>query len=131
MTEYRVRATPWAYGWELDIPGVGVTQSRNLRAAEAIVRDYIRLDLGKAEAAKCRVTIVPTIEGATVDIDNIRSLQSQAERMQAEAASASRALAARLRNAGATGADIAHLLGVSAQRVSQLLKDTTASTTRR
>ena len=131
VTDYVVRATPWRHGWELDIPGVGVTQSRNLREAEATVRDYISLDLGDVEAIKCTVTIVPTIAGHEVELERIKALQNQAESMQAAAASAAREVAAALRNAGATGADIAHLLGVSAQRVSQLLKDTAKTPTRR
>jgi hypothetical protein len=123
VSDYVVQATPWAHGWELDIPGVGVTQSRSLRDAEAMVRDYINLDLGEVEAIKSTVTIVPVIAGRELDVDRIKSLQEQAEKLQAAAAAAARELASRLRKAGATGADIAHIMGVSAQRVSQLLKD--------
>ena len=57
MTDILVRATPWAHGWELDIIGVGVTQARNLREAEAMVRDYLALDLGEVEAINAKVTI--------------------------------------------------------------------------
>jgi len=131
MSDYVVRATPWAHGWELDIPGVGVTQSRSLREAEATVRDYINLDLGEVEAIKSHVIIVPTVAGREIDIERIKALKSQAESLQATAAAASRELAAVLRTAGATGADIAHLLGVSAQRVSQLLKDSHSSSSHR
>jgi hypothetical protein len=123
MSEYLVRATPWAHGWELDIPGLGVTQARSLREAEATVRDYINLDLGEVEAIKSHVVIVPMVAGREIDIDTIKALRSQAESLQATAAAASREIAALLRKAGATGADIAHLFGVSAQRVSQLLKE--------
>jgi DNA-directed RNA polymerase specialized sigma subunit len=123
VTDYIVHATPWAHGWELDIPGVGVTQSRSLRDAEAMVRDYINLDLGEVEAIKSHVTVVPVLAGHEIDVEKIKALQAQAQNLQAAAAAATRELAALLRKAGATGADIAHVLGVSAQRVSQLLKD--------
>jgi DNA-directed RNA polymerase specialized sigma subunit len=130
MSEYVVRATPWAHGWELDIPGVGVTQSRNLREAEATVRDYISLDLGDVEAIKSHVTIVPTVAGREIDVERVKALQNQAESLQASAAAASREIAALLRKAGATGADIAHLFGVSAQRVSQILKESRSPSSR-
>ncbi|HVA60069.1 MAG TPA: hypothetical protein VNG13_05975 [Mycobacteriales bacterium] len=123
MSEYIVRATAWAHGWELNIPGVGVTQSRNLREAEAMVRDYINLDLGEAEAITCRVSIVPVVAGREIDVAKIKTLQAQAQAAQERAAVAAREVATLLRKAGATGVDIARVLGVSAQRVSQLLKD--------
>jgi hypothetical protein len=41
---YTVRARHWERGWELHVEGVGVTQSRTLARAEAMVRDYLRLD---------------------------------------------------------------------------------------
>jgi DNA-directed RNA polymerase specialized sigma subunit len=123
LSEYVVRATPWAHGWELDIPGVGVTQSRNLREAEAMVRDYLNLDMGEVEATNADVKTVPVIKGRDIDIEKVKALQERAEAVQRSAATATRELAAKLRKAGASGADIARLLGVSAQRVSQLLKD--------
>ena len=39
-----MRAKQWARGWELHIVGLGVTQSRSLRDAEGMARDYIALD---------------------------------------------------------------------------------------
>lgn len=45
---FLVRAKRWARGWELDINGLGVTQSHTLDAAEAMARDYIATDLGIA-----------------------------------------------------------------------------------
>jgi hypothetical protein len=48
MTTYTVLAKRWKRGWELHIDGVGVTQSRTLNDAEAMVRDYIALDTGAA-----------------------------------------------------------------------------------
>lgn len=131
VTDHVVRATPWAHGWELEIPGVGVTQSRNLREAEATVRDYLSLEFGKTEARNAQLKIVATIGGREVDLEMVKTLQRTAEGMQAAAASATRELAAGLHNAGATGTDIAYLLGVSAQRVSQLLKDTVSTPSRR
>jgi hypothetical protein len=44
MKTYTVRAKQWTRGWELHIDGLGVTQSRSLRDAEGMARDYIALD---------------------------------------------------------------------------------------
>jgi hypothetical protein len=44
MKTYKVRPKRWERGWELHIDGLGVTQSRSLRDAEGMARDYIALD---------------------------------------------------------------------------------------
>ena len=54
----------------------------------------------------------------------MRAAVDHAERAQRAAAARSRALALRLREAGLTGADIAVVLRVSPQRVSQLMRTT-------
>jgi hypothetical protein len=41
---YQVTAKRWERGWELHIDGVGVTQSRTVKDAEAMVRDYLHLE---------------------------------------------------------------------------------------
>lgn len=63
MKTYNVRATQWEHGWELDIDGVGVTQSHGLGDAEMMVRDYIALDLG-VPSDSFGVDIAPDFTGA-------------------------------------------------------------------
>ena len=59
---YNVTAKRWEHGWELHIDGIGVTQSRLLSGAEAMVRDYLSADdLSDAETAE--VTIYPDLDG--------------------------------------------------------------------
>jgi hypothetical protein len=59
---YNVIAKRWEHGWELDIDGIGVTQSRLLSGAEAMVRDYLAADdISDAETAE--VTIRPDLDG--------------------------------------------------------------------
>jgi hypothetical protein len=41
---YHVTATRWEHYWVLNIDGIGVTQSEGLDDAEAMVRDYLRLE---------------------------------------------------------------------------------------
>jgi len=47
LSLFTAHATRWARGWELHIDPVGVTQSRTLRDAKAMIRDFIAPDLGK------------------------------------------------------------------------------------
>jgi DNA-directed RNA polymerase specialized sigma subunit len=119
---YAVRARRWARGWELHIDGVGVTQSRNLSEAEGMVRDYVALDLD-VDPDSFDVVIVPEVgDGFDERIEHVRRSIREAEQAQAQAAERSRALVGQLATQGLTGKDIAKVLGISPQRVSQLLK---------
>jgi CRP-like cAMP-binding protein len=121
---YTVRAKRWERGWELHIRGVGVTQSHGLADAEMMARDYIEMRTG-AEQGSFEVCVVPEI-GAGLDEETAQAREAvrQAEEAQRVAAAQSRAVARRLRSHGLTGRDISKVLGVSPQRVSQLLADT-------
>jgi hypothetical protein len=123
VTVYRVTAKRWARGWELHIDGEGVTQSRSLADAEGMVRDYVAL-LHDVAVDSFDIEITPEVGGGLDDsVRTAREAVASAETARRSAAKASRAVAARLRGAGLTGRDIAVVLGVSAQRVSQLLRD--------
>ena len=127
MSTYTVHAKRWAYGWELHIEDadgaeVGVTQSRGMAGAERMVRDYLAFDLG-ADPDSFDVIIRPEVDPATTDeLAELRRLRAEAERAQNAAAVKARLLARRLQAAGLRGADIAKVLEVSPQRVSQLIK---------
>jgi CRP-like cAMP-binding protein len=121
-TTYEVRAKRWERGWELHITDVGVTQSHTLRDAERMVRDYISLDTGMAPDA-FDVVITPEIGGELGERTAAARLAvAEAEQARHAAAARSRDAARELRSAGLTGRDIAAVLQVSPQRVSQLLK---------
>ena len=122
MKTYDVSAKRWEHGWELHIVGVGVTQSRTLWDAEEMARDLIsrREDL---PADAFTVTITPQIgDGIDEETRAARDAVTAANQAQRQAAAKSRAAARRLRQAGLSGRDIAIVLDVSPQRVSQLLK---------
>ncbi len=121
MSNYKVTATRWEKGWELDIEGVGVTQSRSLRDAEEMVRDYIRLDLGADEARTASLDVEVLIEGLETEVEEVRSEIERVAREQLEVAAHSRAVAGKLKDAGLTGSDAARVMGVSEQRFSQLV----------
>jgi DNA-directed RNA polymerase specialized sigma subunit len=121
MSTYNVRAKRWAHGWELHIDGVGVTQSRNLDGAERMVRDYIE-SLTDKDTSGDEVTIKPEVGGGLDEATQAaRESSAAADRAVREAAARSRKVARDLKEAGLSGRDIAAILRVSAQRVSQLL----------
>lgn len=123
MTTYSVRAKRWAHGWELHIADVGVTQARNLGEAEQVVRDYIET-LTDHDTAGDQVTITPEVGGGLDEATRAaREAVAAADRARRDAAARLRQVARALRQeAGLSGRDIAAILHVSAQRVSQLLK---------
>jgi len=124
VTSYSVTAKRWKRGWELHIAGEGVTQSRSLAEAEGMVRDYISLMRGVPDGS-FDVEITPEVGGGLDQaVREARDAVRDAEAARRSAAQASRMVAARLQAAGLTGRDIATVLGVSAQRVSQLLRET-------
>jgi hypothetical protein len=123
MSTYSVHARRWAHGWELHIDGIGVTQSRNLDGAEQMVRDYIESLTGR-DASGDVVMIKPEVgDGLDEATQAAREAVTAADRAVREAAAQSRKAAHDLKDAGLSGRDIAAILRVSAQRVSQLLKD--------
>jgi hypothetical protein len=123
VTTYRVEARRWARGWELHIEGEGVTQSHSLNDAEGMVRDYIAL-MHNVPPDSFDVEITPVMgSGLDEAVRSARQMVTDADLARREAAVHSRAIAGRLSRAGLSGRDIARVLGVSAQRVSQLLKD--------
>jgi DNA-directed RNA polymerase specialized sigma subunit len=130
-TVYQVLARRWTRGWELHIDGVGVTQSHSLVDAEDMVRDYIVLALDVAPDS-FEVAITPEVgDGLDEDVQTVRREIREAEEAQLRAAERSRFLVRRLIAKGLSGKDTAKVLGVSPQRVSQLLKSTSNNRTRR
>ncbi|MDN5914136.1 MAG: hypothetical protein L0I76_03315 [Pseudonocardia sp.] len=120
---YFVAARRWERGWELHITDaaggeVGVTQSRTLSGAERMVRDYLALD-DLADAAP--IEIRPELDPATDRrVATTRAKVREAEEAQAVAAAESRAVVKDLKASGLSGSDIAKVLHLSTQRVSQL-----------
>ena len=122
MTTYNVTARHWKHGWELHIDGVGVTQSRNLAEAETMVRDYLESLTGTDVGDLVVVISTEVGDGLDEEARAAREAVAAADRATREAAARSRKVARDLRQAGLSGRDIAAILRMSAQRVSQLLK---------
>ena len=117
---YRVTAKRWERGWELHIDDVGVTQCKSVKDAEETVRDYLELDgLDSTAAIDIRYSVGDELDE---EIANARRAVTAAVERQRAAASQQRQVATKLRSRGLRGREIATVLGVSEQRVSQLLK---------
>lgn len=129
---YRVRATRWARGWELHIStaehgevGVTTTRGHNLADAGVMVRDYLMAvyDLTEAEAEAIAVEVEHDLGPEAAErMANMRQLADEAEAAVRAAATASRETVAYLNAQGLNGREIATVLDLSPQRVSQLLK---------
>jgi len=122
---YFVTAHRWERGWELHIADaagqeVGVTQCRTLGGAEAMVRDYLSLDDRDGDAPlEIRPVFDPAVqEQVTASRARIRAAQLEQE----AAAKESRAAVALLDELGLSGTEIARVLQLSKQRVSDLRK---------
>lgn len=123
MTEtYTVTAKRWARGWELHVDGVGVTQSGTLSKAEAVVREYIAFALDLDDENSFEVDVVPQLDTKLAEqVKLARDQVRDAERKQREAAAKQREVAKNLGESGLSGREIAAVLGLTPQRVSQLL----------
>ena len=120
---YRVDARRWEHGWELHVEGVGVTQSKSLHSAARIAREYISLVQSISDESTIDVEILPKIDDALgKEVIAARKAVHEIAERQREVAALSRAAAKDLAGSGLSGADIAVVLDVSPQRVSQLLR---------
>lgn len=90
-----------------------------------MVRDYVALS-EDVEPNSFGVLIAVDLEGDLGEAEEIREAIRRAEDAQRDAAARSRQLALRLKASGLTGADIAVILRVSPQRVSQLVSSARA-----
>lgn len=121
---YRVEARRDGKWWVIRVPEIrGVhSQARRLGDVEYMARDAIALML-EVPADSFDVEVVPTL-GHTVEaeVQRARELRAEAERSQRQASEAQRQAVERLvREHGLTIRDASRLLGLSYQRVAQIL----------
>lgn len=119
VTAHASRVGRW---WAVEVPEVEglFTQARRLDQVPAMVADAAALLLG-CDPDDVDVAVVATLLPGRQDrVEHVRALQRRATQLQAEAAEASRSLIGELRDEGLTVRDVAQLVGVSPQRVSQL-----------
>ncbi len=119
---YRVVAERDGSWWEIRVPELrGVySQARRLADVERMARDAIALMLD-VPPDTFDMTMEPILDGDVVRlVDQARGGRLEAERAAREASEQLRAAVDRLASAGLTVRDIAHLLGLSHQRVAQV-----------
>lgn len=120
---YSVFAKRWKHGWELHIEGLGVTQSKTLATADAMVRDYIESLTDRAVPSDAIITITPDLGAIAEQVTNMNDLYALADRSEREAAKTKKKIVFELRSSGYSVTDMAVILGVTRARVSQLLRN--------
>jgi hypothetical protein len=126
MKRYTVRAVRSDRWWALEVPEVPglYTQVRRLGEAAEMATDALALMLD-VDPSTIEVDVVPVLpRDLTARVERSRALLHQAEEIRDEAAAASRDAARALVSSGLSQRDAAQVLGVSFQRVSQLVQDT-------
>jgi DNA-directed RNA polymerase specialized sigma24 family protein len=114
-------ARKWEHGWELWLDGEAATQVATLDRAEQQVRDYLDTEEPEVDHRSWNVTVVPDIGVLGDEVTAARNATESAIAASAAAASQSRRVVRRLREAGFSVSDSAAILGVSRGRVSQLV----------
>jgi DNA-directed RNA polymerase specialized sigma subunit len=129
MYEYKIEVVRDGRWWMVNIPEIdGVTQARRLAEAKTMAREYIALDQNipfddiNIETASVRIQeplFRELLEGAR----EIREVRSRARQLEEKANEMVREYCQWLTTYGVPVRDIAELLDISPQRVSQLAND--------
>ena len=121
---YTARARRSGRWWAIDVPELpGVySQARRLDRVEPMARDAIALflDVDPATFDVHLETNLPS--DLRQDVDEVGRLRAEADRLQAESSGAMRRLTRELLGRGLSVRDAAEILGISHQRVSQLVR---------
>lgn len=122
MSTYRATAAREGRLWTVDVEGVGVTQGRNLTEARAMAADLVAIMTGELESSIDVDLQVNLEQGIAQEIADTKAAIDDLAARQREVAAHSRHAARHLVEVvGLSGRDTATILGVSPQRVSQLL----------
>jgi predicted RNase H-like HicB family nuclease/predicted XRE-type DNA-binding protein len=121
---YTARARRSGRWWAIDVPELpGVySQARRLDRVEPMARDAIALFLD-VDPATFDVRVETNLPSdLRRDVDAVGRLRAEADRLQAESSGAMRRLTHELLGRGLSVRDAAEILGISHQRVSQLVR---------
>lgn len=120
---YTVRAQRRERWWILvtpEVPGA-LSQVRSLVQAEEYIREAIAFIL-HVEPGSFNVNVVPDLPGLTEKAAQVRADIAALDAAQRKVAAQSRDVVAQLKAQGLTQQDIAAVMGVSPQRVSQIAR---------
>ncbi len=124
--EVKIHAERTGEGWSAKVAGPDgftVTAKRLDQCKELVVERVKLLAEQKGNPEVCEVVVKVDAElpGIICDLEAAKEKMQQAQKLQEEASSEIRNVVMRMRDEGLTMRDIAVLLGVSPQRVQQLL----------
>lgn len=124
MRTYTAKATREGKYWVVTVVGVGVTQARGLREAQVMAEDLVSAVKGLRKG-QFAVDLRPELDvRLTRAVEAARRANERLDVQRRAASATSRATVRELVEVGGlTGRDAAVVLGVSPQRVSQLLAD--------
>jgi DNA-directed RNA polymerase specialized sigma24 family protein len=124
VTTYRVIATQEERFWLLSVPELDVvTQARTLDRAEATVRDLIAVWLD-VPADSFAVEVEPRLgDEWTKLLRETRDARTTADKASARASELLRTSVTTLHDAGLSAREVGSLMGISYQRVQQLLAE--------
>ncbi len=124
VTTYRVVATQEERFWLLSVPELDVvTQAKTLDRAEATVRDLIAVWLD-VPSDSFAVEIEPRLDDEWMKLlRDTRDARATADRASARASELLRTSVTTLHDAGLSAREVGSLVGVSYQRVQQLLAE--------
>ena len=120
LTANAERSGGW---WAVEVPEVPglFTQAKRLDQVDSMVRDAAALLTGQPEDS-FEVVIEPKVpERVALTLKRSHELTAEAARLQREAAEDARKAAELMRSEGMTVRDIGQVMGLSFQRVSQIL----------
>lgn len=125
MTSPYVARATHSDGWwsaEIDVPGMLVfTEARRLDRLEEMARDAVATALNIAKE-DVNITVDVHVDSETdAAIKRARELTTQAARIVQEAGTLNRRIARQLKAQGLSARDSGHIMGLSPQRISQLL----------
>jgi DNA-directed RNA polymerase specialized sigma24 family protein len=122
-TKYTATARREGRWWTIAIPEVGaVTQARRAADVEWMARECVALTLDVPDSAVAIDVQFALPDDTRAEWEQSRALAEHARQEAAEAARLARQVVARMRSDGYTYAEMASVLGLSAQRVHQLSK---------
>ena len=110
--------------WLIEVDGIVMTQARSLKEARVMAIDMIAV-AKDVPSETIDVSLRPKLDAELeAEVDKARSAIRDLDEQQRIVAASSRLVARKLvHSAGLTGRDAAVVLGISPQRVSQLLAD--------
>lgn len=110
-----------AEGWTVDVPELDLktTAKRLDKVTELVTK--VATERGLGDNCALVVKVIAKMPGIICDIETAQAKMKEAARLQEEASAEIRNVVLRMRDEGLTLRDIAVLLGVTPQRVAQLV----------